>query len=89
MDLSGAFSPPPRVRSAFVRLVPWRESPFPAIDPGRYAELVRVAFSKRRKTLRNALRGLLEVDEIVAAGVDPGARPETLDPAAFARLSVA
>ncbi len=84
----GAFSPPPRVRSAFVRLVPWREAPFPDVDPARYAELVRTAFSKRRKTLRNALRGLLEADEIAAGGVDPGARPETLDPAAYARLSV-
>mgnify|MGYP001813316574 FL=1 len=84
----GAFTPPPRVRSAFVRLEPWPSSPFPALDPDRYALIVRTAFSKRRKTLRNALRGVLEADEIAAAGCDPGARPETLAPADFARLSV-
>ena len=67
---------------------PWPSAPFPALDPDRYAAIVRTAFSKRRKTLRNALRGLLEADEIAAAGCDPGARPETLAPADFARLSV-
>ena len=85
----GAFTPPPRVRSAFVRLTPWPAPPFPLPDPAAFAELVRTAFSKRRKTLRNALGGLLEAADIEAAGCDPGARPETLDAAAFARLAAA
>jgi 16S rRNA (adenine1518-N6/adenine1519-N6)-dimethyltransferase len=85
----GAFSPPPRVRSSFVRLTPWTRPPFPIDDPDRFALVVREAFSKRRKTLRNALGGLLDRDQIVAAGCDPGARPETLAPADFARLAAA
>jgi 16S rRNA (adenine1518-N6/adenine1519-N6)-dimethyltransferase len=85
----GAFSPPPRVRSSFVRLTPWAEPPFPLGDPAGFAAIVREAFSKRRKTLRNALRGTLETDDILAAGCDPGARPETLAPADFARLAAA
>ncbi len=85
----GAFSPPPRVRSSFVRLTPWAEPPFPLGDPARFAAIVREAFSKRRKTLRNALRGTLDTEGILAADCDPGARPETLSPADFARLAAA
>jgi 16S rRNA (adenine1518-N6/adenine1519-N6)-dimethyltransferase len=49
--------------------------------------VVAAAFSQRRKTLRNSLRGLLDSHAIEAAGIDPGARPETLPPAAFAALA--
>jgi 16S rRNA (adenine1518-N6/adenine1519-N6)-dimethyltransferase len=83
----GAFQPPPKVWSAVVRLVP-RETPAVAVrDEQRFAEVVRRAFAQRRKTLRNSLQGLLDVDQIQAAGVDPAARPETLDLIAFAALS--
>jgi len=37
----------------------------------------------RRKTIRNALRDLLTLEQIEAAGLDPGARPETFPPEAF------
>ncbi len=83
----GAFQPPPRVRSAFVRL---RVRPRPAIevrDERLLAEVVARAFGQRRKTLRNALRGLLDADQIRAAGVDPGERAERLDLAALGALA--
>jgi 16S rRNA (adenine1518-N6/adenine1519-N6)-dimethyltransferase len=83
----GAFRPPPRVWSSVVRLEPWRAPPFPLPDPAQFAEVVRRAFGQRRKTLRNALSGLVDVDAIRAAGIDPGARAETLPPEAFARLA--
>lgn len=82
-----AFRPPPKVWSAMVRLVPHETPPVAIRDERRFAEVVRRAFTQRRKTLRNALRGLLDAAGIEAAGVDPGARPETLDLAAFAALS--
>ncbi|HPF58074.1 MAG TPA: 16S rRNA (adenine(1518)-N(6)/adenine(1519)-N(6))-dimethyltransferase RsmA [Candidatus Competibacteraceae bacterium] len=82
-----AFYPPPKVQSAVVRLVPRETLPVIVQDEKRFAEVVRQAFSQRRKTLRNSLCGLLDADRIKAAGVDPGARPETLDLAAFAALS--
>ena len=83
----GAFRPPPKVWSAVVRLVP-RETFAVAIpDEDRFAEIVRRAFAQRRKTLRNSLQGILDVAQIAAAGVDPSARPETLDLEAFAALS--
>lgn len=85
----GAFTPPPRVRSAFVRLTPWPQTPFPEADPALFAQVVSQAFSMRRKTLRNSLRPLLDADTIAATDCDPSARAETLAPDDFARLAVA
>jgi 16S rRNA (adenine1518-N6/adenine1519-N6)-dimethyltransferase len=81
----GAFTPAPRVWSAVARLAVRREPAFEV--PRAFARTVSAAFSQRRKTLRNALRSLLDVEAIVAAGIDPGARPETLSPAQFAALA--
>ena len=54
LDVSAqAFEPPPRVESAVVRMLPLPV--FPAVDPGLLTELVRVAFSQRRKLLRHSL----------------------------------
>jgi 16S rRNA (adenine1518-N6/adenine1519-N6)-dimethyltransferase len=83
----GAFSPPPKVDSAVARLVP---SPMPLAtvrDEALFAEVVRRAFSARRKTLRNALAGLLDPDGFHRAGVDPGTRAERLTVEDFARLA--
>ncbi len=85
----GAFRPPPKVWSSVVRLVPRETFAVTIRDENRFAEIVRRAFAQRRKTLRNALRDVLDVAQIEAAGVDPGARPETLSLEAFAALSEA
>lgn len=74
----GAFRPAPKVESAFVRLVPHAQPPVAATDIACLAMLVRQAFSQRRKTLRNSLKGLLTADEIAHTGTDPAARPETI-----------
>ena len=74
----GAFRPPPRVDSAVVRL-----EPLPQILEIN-EDLLRRAFSARRKTLRNALPGV----DFAAAGIDPTLRPENLSPADYARLSM-
>jgi 16S rRNA (adenine1518-N6/adenine1519-N6)-dimethyltransferase len=84
---TGAFTPPPRVQSTFFALEPLAEPPFPLGDRAAFARVVVAAFSQRRKTLRNSLRGLLTPAQIAAAGIDPGARPETLAPAQFAALA--
>lgn len=84
----GAFRPPPRVHSSFVRVTPWSTPPFPNGRPGAFALLVNRAFSKRRKTLKNALQGLLSEAAIRSAGLDPGIRPERLTPAQFADLAL-
>ena len=53
-----SFDPPPRVDSAIVRMVPLSNPP--AIDLPRYGQMVQVAFSQRRKILRNTLGRWLE-----------------------------
>jgi len=82
-----AFRPAPRVHSAIVRLVPHADPPVRVDDLARFEKLLSRAFSMRRKTLRNSLRGLLEAAEIEAAGVDPGLRPEALTLLQFAALA--
>jgi 16S rRNA (adenine1518-N6/adenine1519-N6)-dimethyltransferase len=83
----GAFRPAPRVDSAFVRLLPLAQPAVRVLDEARFAEVVQRAFSQRRKTLRNALKGLVDAAGFAAAGVDPGARGETLSLEQFAALS--
>jgi 16S rRNA (adenine1518-N6/adenine1519-N6)-dimethyltransferase len=81
----GAFTPPPRVWSAVARLT---VLPRPRFATGeQYAAIVGQAFSQRRKTLRNSLRGRVPDEGWEVAGVDPGARPETLTPEQFAALA--
>ena len=82
----GAFTPPPKVDSAVVRLRP-RPAPFPLHHLDTYDQLVRQAFSYRRKTLSNALRGLCGPEHFTAAGIDPRMRAETLSGADFGRLA--
>ena len=84
---SGAFKPPPAVDSAFCTLTPWSQPPFEVSDGERFRRLVTQAFSARRKTLRNALKGMVSVQQINELGIDPGLRPENLSPAQFAALA--
>jgi 16S rRNA (adenine1518-N6/adenine1519-N6)-dimethyltransferase len=73
----GAFRPPPKVQSAVVRLVPL-ENPIDVDE-----DLLRKAFSARRKTLRNALPGI----DLEALGLDATRRPENLSPEDYARIT--
>jgi 16S rRNA (adenine1518-N6/adenine1519-N6)-dimethyltransferase len=77
----GAFQPPPRVWSAMVRLTV-RPTPAFAVSP-HFAAVVAAAFGHRRKTLRNALKGVVSSALIDACKLDGGVRPETLAPEAF------
>jgi 16S rRNA (adenine1518-N6/adenine1519-N6)-dimethyltransferase len=81
----GAFRPPPKVRSALLRLIPRAD---PLVRPDEVAALrafVTACFGRRRKQLRNAVPGATR-DALLALGFDPAARPETLAPADFVRL---
>ncbi|MEE8342766.1 MAG: 16S rRNA (adenine(1518)-N(6)/adenine(1519)-N(6))-dimethyltransferase RsmA, partial [Gammaproteobacteria bacterium] len=73
-----AFHPPPRVQSAFVRLLPYANPPVALDDPALFSKLVKQAFSQRRKTLRNSLKSLLSEPQLKACGVAPAMRPEQL-----------
>jgi 16S rRNA (adenine1518-N6/adenine1519-N6)-dimethyltransferase len=83
----GAFTPAPKVESAFLRLRPYRPQPYPLEDHELHGRVVAAAFSQRRKTLRNALSGLADPGILEAVGIDPGQRAETLGVGDFARLA--
>lgn len=82
-----SFYPVPKVDSAFVRLTPHSRSPVELTDEEIFKQVVTRAFSQRRKTIRNSLKGMLTAEQIMAAGIDPGLRAEALSLAQFARLS--
>ncbi len=82
-----AFNPPPKVDSAVVRMIPLPASMIKVKDPARLEQVVAQAFSQRRKTLRNNLRGLLEPADFEALGIDAGLRPENLTVQQFCALA--
>jgi 16S rRNA (adenine1518-N6/adenine1519-N6)-dimethyltransferase len=80
-----AFTPPPKVDSAVVRLDP-RPEPFE--DVAGLERVTAAAFGQRRKMLRRSLKALGDADALLTeAGIDPQARPDTLPPEAFAALA--
>jgi len=83
----GAFNPPPKVESAVVRMVPRPTSALAARDAAALASVVTAAFTKRRKTLRNALAGVAGVEMLARLGIDPGLRPENLEVAQYAAIA--
>lgn len=86
-----AFSPPPKVDSAVLRLTPHEQRPC-LIGNGtpesieEFSRFVALAFSQRRKTLRNTLKSVLNAEEFESCGIDPGRRAETLSLQEFACL---
>jgi 16S rRNA (adenine1518-N6/adenine1519-N6)-dimethyltransferase len=83
----GAFSPAPAVDSAVVVLKPLGAAKPALADEALFARVVAAAFGQRRKTLRNALAPLCDAAALVAVGIDPAARGETLPVADFVRLA--
>ena len=83
----GAFRPAPKVDSAVVRLLPRAPETVGIRDPRRFADVVRAAFGQRRKTLRNALDGVVDSATMAAAGVRPDLRAEQLAVADFIRIA--
>jgi 16S rRNA (adenine1518-N6/adenine1519-N6)-dimethyltransferase len=92
---AGAFRPPPKVQSSLVRLR-FRAPKPPVKDAAFFEALVQAVFTRRRKTLANALLALdgrsgppppQPAEALAAAGLDGSRRPETLSIAEFARLA--
>jgi 16S rRNA (adenine1518-N6/adenine1519-N6)-dimethyltransferase len=84
---AGAFRPAPRVTSSVVRLRVRQQDAVELADLPTFRRLVAHLFSRRRKTLRNSLRGQLSEDDLQKLNIDPTARPETLDLRGFAVLA--
>jgi 16S rRNA (adenine1518-N6/adenine1519-N6)-dimethyltransferase len=84
----GAFTPPPKVSSAVVHLEALPAPRFPA-DARILESLVARAFNQRRKMLRAALKGAAPdiEDRLIAAGISPTDRAETVDLERFCALA--
>jgi 16S rRNA (adenine1518-N6/adenine1519-N6)-dimethyltransferase len=82
-----AFRPPPKVESAVVRMIPHAQLPHRARDEGWLGKIVAAAFSLRRKTLRNSLRGYFSAADFERLGVNAGLRAQDLGVGDFVRLA--
>jgi 16S rRNA (adenine1518-N6/adenine1519-N6)-dimethyltransferase len=80
-----AFDPPPRVDSAIVRMTPLAQ-PL-ACNQQKLEQVVTKAFTQRRKVMRNCVADMFTENELIDAGVDPQARPETIPLAQFVELA--
>jgi 16S rRNA (adenine1518-N6/adenine1519-N6)-dimethyltransferase len=88
LDVSpSAFTPPPKVNSAVVRLTPYTVLPHRADDPLFFSQLVRTAFSQRRKTLRNNLKLFIAPEYLATLDIDLSLRPENLSVAQYVHIS--
>jgi len=89
---AGAFTPPPKVDSAVIRVVPRSDPVVTPAEEADYRVLVQGLFSFRRKQMIRAVRNVCRVsaersaEMLAAAGIEPTDRPEVLAPADFARL---
>lgn len=82
-----AFSPPPKVNSAVIRLVPRVTFEHKAQDYTLFATLVRDCFNQRRKTLRNTVKNYINTELLNDLAFDLGQRPEDVTVAAFVNLA--
>jgi 16S rRNA (adenine1518-N6/adenine1519-N6)-dimethyltransferase len=80
-----AFTPPPKVTSSVVHLVP-RAQPLPA-DVRKLGRVTEAAFGQRRKMLRQSLKSIGGERLLEAAGIDGTRRAETLSVEEFVRLA--
>jgi len=82
-----AFHPQPKVWSSVVRMIPYASLPYRAGNEALFTDVVMRAFGQRRKTLRNALKELLDAGELEQLGIEPGVRGETLGVPEFVRIA--
>ena len=82
-----AFEPRPKVDSAIVRLQPYSKKPVDVGNEKEFAKLITLAFSQRRKTLRNVLKDTCSHDQLNAADIDPAQRAQEISLEKFAKLS--
>ena len=82
-----SFSPPPKVDSAIIKIVPRTDIKHPVKDEILFQKLVTQAFSQRRKTIRNNLKKIVNDEQLNAANINPQSRPETLPVESFIKLT--
>lgn len=73
-----AFIPIPKVESMMIKLLPHHNSPYPVINIEKLSLLTKLAFSQRRKLIKNSLSKILNTTEITQQGIDITLRAENL-----------
>lgn len=82
-----AFNPVPQVDSALIRLTPYATLPTVAQDYTVFTDIVRLAFSQRRKMLRNTLKSRLDASALRDLAISPMARAEELSVKDYVKIS--
>ena len=83
----GAFIPSPKVDSTIVRLKPHKKTIHEHGQEKCFSEIVKQAFSQRRKTLRNALSNIFHEADIIKTGIAPNKRAENLTVKDYVKLA--
>lgn len=82
-----AFTPAPKVNSAVVRMIPQPGRIGQAENFTHFAQLVKLSFHQRRKTIHNNLKNAVNDTQLAAAGIHPQDRPEQITPQQYVALS--
>jgi 16S rRNA (adenine1518-N6/adenine1519-N6)-dimethyltransferase len=82
-----AFTPAPKVTSAFIQLIPKPVASLPAADARLFAQVVKEAFTYRRKTLSNSLKKYVDADTFRILNIDSMRRAETLSLNEFIQIT--
>ena len=83
----GCFTPPPKVNSAIIRMVPLTHPHFEVGDCELFAKIVRTAFNQRRKSISNSLKTMVSTEVFHRCGIDTKLRAENLHGQDYACLS--
>ena len=82
-----SFEPEPKVESSFVRLIPYEHYPCIANNLDQFKNIVKEAFSQRRKTIRNTLKSFINENDFEKIGINPQLRAENLSVSDFVKIS--
>ncbi|OCG04720.1 16S rRNA (adenine(1518)-N(6)/adenine(1519)-N(6))-dimethyltransferase RsmA [Gilliamella sp. wkB112] len=73
-----SFKPAPKVDSAVVKLIPYKNKPYIVNDIKILSRLTTEAFNQRRKTIRNSLSNMFTIEQLTELNIDPNLRAENL-----------
>lgn len=82
-----SFSPPPKIDSQIIRLTPHRDIPYLAENYNLFSDIVRNAFTQRRKTIRNSLRNFMSEKDMINININPQLRAENISVEEFVRIA--
>lgn len=84
---SNEFTPPPKVNSSFMRLIPSDEYRVQIKDHNTFDRLVETAFQQRRKTIKNSLSNVATEEQLINANIKTSQRPQEISIPQYIKLS--